>query len=161
MYDLSEDLKEYQNQLKKGQIQRAYKGIMKFMTKLASRLKEKYPDHALSALYSGYMDMSYFSFTPLILKARKLKIAIVYLHEENRFEVWLAGVNRKVQKDTADLLSLRGAGDYELSKTASGTDSIIRKILVSDPKISDEEELMEEIEKKVLHFIIDMKKITE
>jgi len=161
MYDLSEDLKEYQNQLKKGQIQRAYKGIMKFMTKLASRLKEKYPDHALSALYSGYMDMSYFSFTPLILKARKLKIAVVYLHEENRFEVWLAGVNRKVQQDTADLLSLQGAGDYELSKTAPGTDSIIRKILVSDPKISDEEELMEEIEKKVLHFIIDMKKITE
>jgi len=39
MYDLSEDLKEYQNQLKEGQIQRAYKGIMKFMTKLASRLK--------------------------------------------------------------------------------------------------------------------------
>ncbi|HCW73712.1 MAG TPA: hypothetical protein DHM90_07885, partial [Clostridiaceae bacterium] len=69
--------------------------------------------------------------------------------------------NRKVQKDTADLLSLRGAGDYELSKTAPGTDSIISKILVSDPQISDEEELMEEIEKKVLNFIIDMKKITE
>lgn len=161
MYDFSEDLKEYQNQLKKGQIQRAYKGIMKFMTALASRLRGRYPDYVLSALYSGYMDMSYFSFTPSDLRARKLKIAVVYLHEENRFEVWLAGVNKKVQKETGDSLSLKVSGDYEISEMAPGTDSIIRKILISDPQMNDQELLMDELEKKVLHFIFDMQKITD
>jgi len=41
------------------------------------------------------MDMTYFAFTPSELKEKKLKIAIVYLHEQNRFDAWLGAVTEK------------------------------------------------------------------
>ncbi len=88
-------VREYTVQLGKGRIQRAYKGILSFLSGLGAYLKDKYPDHSLSALYPGYMDMSYFAFTPPYLRDKRLKIAVVYLHEDNRIEAWLGGVNRK------------------------------------------------------------------
>ncbi len=57
------------------------------MSGLSTYLKNRYPDYTAGALYFGYMDMMYFAFTPSDLKKMKLQIAIVYLHEEGRFEV--------------------------------------------------------------------------
>ncbi len=37
--------------------------------------------------------MTYFSFTPNILQARKLKDVIVFIYDTFRFEIWLAGHN--------------------------------------------------------------------
>ncbi|MDW7740600.1 MAG: hypothetical protein SCJ97_11200 [Bacillota bacterium] len=89
-----EIIREYNSQLSKGMIQAAYKYIMKFMSDLSIYLKKLHPDYTVSALYYGYMDMTYFAFTPDDLRNKKLKIAIVYLHEQSRFEVWLSGNNR-------------------------------------------------------------------
>ena len=99
MPSLNDSIKEYTRQLQLGEIQTAYKGIMSFMSGLKTHLESRHPDHALSGLYFGYMEMTYFAFTPLELKQHGLKIAIVYLHEQNRFEVWLGGANRKVQAE--------------------------------------------------------------
>lgn len=161
MDGLDQDIREYQCQLKKGQIQKAYKGIMKYMTSLRSALQMNHPDYLTSSLYFGYMDMSYFSFTPSSLKDRKLKIAIVYLHEENRFEVWLSAVNRSVQKKTADFLRRRDTGDYKVSVISKGVDSVIEKIIMENPSFEDSDKLGNEIEKKVLSFISDMEQMTE
>ena len=106
MGSLNEDIREYTAQLQKGSIQRAYKGIMVFMSELKSALERKYPDYTSSALYYGYMDMTYFAITPPPpLKDKKLKIALVYLHTENRFEYWLAAANRMIQADIIKTLS--------------------------------------------------------
>ncbi|WP_312651871.1 DUF7000 family protein [Proteiniclasticum sp.] len=161
MDGLDQDISEYQCQLKKGQIQKAYKGIMKYMTSLRSALQMNHPDYLTSSLYFGYMDMSYFSFTPSSLKDRKLKIAIVYLHEENRFEVWLSAVNRSVQKKTADFLRRRDTSDYKVSVISKGVDSVIEKIIMENPSFEDSDKLGNEIEKKVLSFISDMEKMTQ
>ena len=75
-------VKEYTEQLRKGRIQKAYRGIMAFMSGLVNFMENRYPGHHSSALYSGYMDMTYFAFTPLELKKKNLKIAVVYLHEQ-------------------------------------------------------------------------------
>ena len=99
MTNLNDAINEYTAQLQKGQIQIAYRGIMTFMSTLKSTLESNHPDYAASGLYFGYMDMTYFAFTPLELKRRNLKIAIVYLHQENRFELWLVGTNRKIQAE--------------------------------------------------------------
>jgi hypothetical protein len=80
MQSLNKSVREYTAQLQHGQIQKAYKGIMTFMSSLKTYLESCHPDHAVSGLYFGYMDMTYFAFTPLELKQRSLKIAIVYLH---------------------------------------------------------------------------------
>jgi hypothetical protein len=149
-------VRKYTIQLSKGQIQRAYKGILSFLSGLGTYLRDKYPDYTLSALYPGYMDMSYFAFTPQGLKDKMLKIAVVYLHEENRFEAWLGGINRKVQTDYIVLLSHRDIGSYRLSSPAPGVDAIIETVLVKQPDFDRPAALREQIEKGLIVFIRDI-----
>ena len=65
---MNDIIKEYNNQLRNGLIQKAYKGIMTFMSEEKVNLEKKYPDYKTSTLYFGYMDMTYFAFTPIELK---------------------------------------------------------------------------------------------
>jgi len=161
MNSLNQHILEYQRQLHKGDIQKAYKGIMSFMTSLKSHLEKNYSDYLTSALYFGYMDMTYFAFTPPSLKAKKLKIAIVYLHEQVRFKVWLSGNNRKIQAEFIEQLGNKDIGEYKLSKAAPGVDSIIEAIIVEDPNFDNPEELKIQIEKKTIKFINDMTALCE
>lgn len=64
MDSFNNHVREYTIQLSKGQIQKAYKGIMTFMSGLRTYLESMYPEYTASALYFGYMDMTYFAFTP-------------------------------------------------------------------------------------------------
>lgn len=150
------DVREYTAQLKKGQIQNAYRGIMAFMSGLRSVMVNKHPDDAASGLYLGYMDMTYFALTPPRLKQRNLKIAVVYLHAENRFEVWLGGGNRKVQAETIERLRHKNTGGYKLSQAEPGVDSIMEQKIVEQPDFDHAEELMEIIERKTRAFTRDM-----
>lgn len=159
MVSLNDHLKEYAIQLKKGHIQQAYKGIMVFMTDFKAYLERKYPDFLSSALYPGYMDMTYFAFTPADLKNMKLKIAIVYLHEECRFEIWLAGTNRQIQADMIALLSQKDIGIYALSQIHPGVDSIIASILIDQPDFDNPGSLKASLEIKTMEFIRDMESL--
>lgn len=86
--------------MKEGKIQKAYRGIMSFMSELKTFLEQQSPDFVTSSLYFGYMDMTYFAFTPKKLKDKKLKIAIVFLHEDCRFEKYF--FNQNELKEIAD-----------------------------------------------------------
>ena len=156
MGSLNDAIRDYTEQLGKGQIQKAYRGILAFMSSLARRLGDKYPSYSIGALYPGLMDMSYFAFTPPDLKNRKLKIAIVYLHRQNRFEIWLGGMNRKVQAEMIDRLSRQDLGKYSLSQAAPGVDSILESTLAEQADFDHPDELFEQIEAKAIPFILDM-----
>jgi hypothetical protein len=156
MNSLNEQVREYQKQLSKGHIQKAYKGIMSFMSGLKTNLQNRYPDYTTSALYFGYMDMTYFAFTPPRLKAKKLKIAIVYIHEGGRFEAWLGGTNRKIQAEFINQLSEKDIGKYKLSLPAPGVDSIIKSVLVDKPDFDKLELLTKLIKDGIIAFIHDM-----
>ena len=156
MDTLDDYIREYTIQLGKGKIQKAYKGIITFMTELKAYLERKYPDYTIGALYSGYMDMTYLAFTPSDFKTKKLKVAIVFLHEECKFELWLAGTNRKIQADFIELLSRKNIGRYTLSRVSPGVDSIIASLIVEQPCFDNPYELMKQIEGMTLDFINDM-----
>ena len=158
MESLNASIREYTTQLQVGQIQKAYKGIMTFMSGLKTYLENRHPAYAASALYFGYMDMTYFAFTPPELKQRSLKIAIVYLHAENRFEVWLGGANRKVQAETIDRFKGKDLGGLLLSEVKPGVDSIIELQLIEKPDFDAPEQLMLAIESKVIDFTGKIKK---
>lgn len=156
MGSLNTDIREYTAQLRKGQMQRAYKGIMSFMSELKLYLESRHTDYAVSALYFGYMDMTYFAFTPPGLRDQKLKIAIVYLHEGNRFEMWLAAANRKIQADYIALLSRRDLRGYALSQAAPGVDAIIAATVAEQPDFDNSDRMKVQIEEKALAFAEDM-----
>ena len=153
MAALNDDVNEYAAQLRLGYIQRAYRGILAFMSDLKMYLESKYPAYSIGSLYCGYMDMTYFSFTPPSLKDRKLKVAVVFLHEACRFDVWLAGANRKIQANTIRQLGARDLGPYSLSSIGPGVDSIIEITLVEQPDFDDAAALKRRIEEGTLRFV--------
>lgn len=152
MESMNNDINEYTNQLRKGRIQKAYRGIMAFMSGLKQSMENNYPEHTSSALYFGYMDMTYFAFTPPELKNRNLKIAVVYLHEQNAFEAWLGGGNRKIQAAYIGKMGKLDIGNYKLSQVNPGVDSIIEAQIVEQPDFDRAEELMRIIEIKTIEF---------
>ena len=152
-----EDIQEYKRQLGKGTIQRAYRGLMEYMMGLRTFLGNKYPDFTVSgSIYYGYMDMTYFSFFPKSFKAHNLKIAVVFIHEAFRFEVWLAGSNKQIQTKYWGMIKESGWKKYLLVPTTQGVDAIIEHVLVEDPDFSDPDALTGQIERRTLAFIRDV-----
>jgi hypothetical protein len=157
MNSLHETINEYRKQLKKGAIQTAYKGLMEYMMGLRTYFNSKYPDHFVSgSIYYGYMDMTYFSVIPESLKQRKLKAAVVFVHEAFRFEVWLAGYNKQVQSKYWKLFKESGWDKYRIVPTTEGADSILEYVLVEEPNFNDLDALTKQIEKGTLKFIKDV-----
>jgi hypothetical protein len=148
---------EYKTQLVKGAIKEAYRGLMDYIMGLRSYFANKYPDYSVSgSIYYGYMDMTYFSFFPESLKLRKLKVAIVFIHDTFRFEVWLAGFNKQVQTKYWKLFKESGWNKYRIPPTTKGVDSIIEYTLVDNPDFSDLDTLTKQIESGTLKFIEDV-----
>jgi hypothetical protein len=147
---------EYKKEMKKGAISRAYKGLMEYIMNLRTHFKNNYPDYFVSGLYYGHMDMTYFSFSPESLKDRKLKIAIVFIHETVRFEVWLAGYNKQIQTEYWKLFKEKNWDKYQIVPTTEGFDSIVEHVLIGNPDFSDLDKLSKQIEKGTLKFIQDV-----
>jgi hypothetical protein len=157
MESFSECMNEYRKQLEKGAIKQAYKGLMEYIMDLRTQFKNKYPDYVVSgSIYYGYMDMTYFSFFPESLKNRNLKIAIVFIHDAFRFEVWLAGYNKQVQTKYWKLFKGSNWNQYHVVPTTQGVDSIVEHVLVDNPDFSDLNALTNQIERGTLKFIQDV-----
>lgn len=156
MKQLSDSIREYTRLLQSDTLITAYTGIIKYMSRLRTYFADKHPDLFPGTFYPGYMDMTYFSLTPASIKNRKLKIAIVYLHKEARFEAWLGGVNRQVQSEYIERLEGRSLGRLHLSRVSPGVDSILEEVLVNDPDFDQPEALTQMIDEKTIAFIEDV-----
>ena len=157
-----EQMQEYTHQLQKGSIQQAYKGLLQFMLGLRNELSSAHTELAApGTFYAGYMDMSYFAIVPEKLKERGLKIAVVYLHEALRFEVWLAAANKKIQARYWELITHSGWRKYRLVPTTQGYDSILEAVLADAPDFSDLPALSAQITRGTLAFIADLETFLE
>lgn len=155
MESLNVYVAEYKKQVEKGDIVKAYRGLMEYISALRNHLAAKYPDYAVTGTYFGYMDMSYFSFTPPELRDKKLKVALVLMHEGLRFEIWLAAANRQVQSQYIKLFKEKGFDKYPVSSAGKGVDSIIECVITNAPDFDSPEKLTALIEEKSLLFIRD------
>jgi hypothetical protein len=150
---------EYRKQLEKGAIQAAYRGLMDYIMDLKNQLKSRHPGFNVpGSIYFGYMDMTYFAFTPPALQERGLKVAIVFLHEAFRFEAWLAGANKQVQAEYWNLIKASGWNQYRLVPSIKGADAIIEVVVAGEPDFSDLDGLSRQIEAGTMKFIGDVEK---
>jgi hypothetical protein len=157
MKSLQENMAELRKQLKKGAIQKAYQGLMEYMLSLKNHFSNKYPDYSTpGSLYNGYMDMTYFSILSKSLKDRDLKIAIVFLYDAFRFEIWLSGKNKQVLAKYWKIIDKSGWDKYKVVEPVKGVDSIVEHILVDNPDFSDLDTLTKQIEQRALEFIQDI-----
>ncbi len=156
MESFIECMHEYKKQMEKGTVQKAYKGLMEYIMSLRTHFSKKYPELTPGNLYQGYMDMTYFPIFPKALKSRKLKIAIVFIHETVRFEAWLVGLNKQIQREYWELFKEGKWDKYRVPATLKGVDSIIECTLADNPDFSDPDGLTKQIEDRVLDFANDV-----
>ena len=157
MKALQENMAEFKRQLEKGSIQKAYQGLMEYMMSLKNHFSNKYPDYSTpGSLYSGYMDMTYFSILTKSLKDRDLKIAIVFLYDAFRFEIWLSGKNKQVLAKYWKIINKSRWDKYKFVEPVKGVDSVVEHILVDNPDFRDLDALTKQIEQGTLEFIQDI-----
>lgn len=157
MESMQKYINDYKKQLDKGYIQKAYQYLMQYIMALRTHFNNKYPDYIVSGnIYYGYMDMTYFSCSPESLTSRKLKIAIVFIHEKIQFEVWLAGYNRQVQRQYWKLFTESNWTKYRIPPTIKGIDSIVEYTVADNPDFDNLDVLTKQIEQGTMVFINDI-----
>jgi hypothetical protein len=154
----AEDLRELQNQLRKGSIQKAYKCLHEYMASLRTHFAKKRGGLAVSGIYQGSMDMTYFALFPPALKGRGLKVAIVFNYDAFRFEAWLAARNRKVQRQYWELFRKSAWPSYRVVAPAQGVDSILECNLAEGLNFADPAALTSKIANATTVFIDQVEK---
>jgi hypothetical protein len=152
-------IEEYINHMQEGAVKKAYRGLMEYMLALRMHFAKRFPQHYVSgSLYQGYMDMTYFSLTPPAFKQLGLKIALVLIHEDCRFEVWLAASNKAIQTQYWDWFKQSGYSAYRLVASPHGADAILMHVLAGQPDFSDLDALTQQLEKGVMAFTQDIER---
>jgi hypothetical protein len=146
MKTLNQLVAAYTHCLQQGEIQPAYKGILGFIGKLRADIIKKYPE------YAGYMDMTYFPVITALLRAYRLKVAVVYLHEKNTFEAWLSAQNRTVSRTLSSLGTLRDAS-CTLFHDETNPDAILECTLSLTPNFDEPALLANDILQGVERFL--------
>jgi hypothetical protein len=145
---------EFNQQLQRGYLQTAYRGLMKYFRELRSHFVRQNPEFEVgSSIYQGYLDMTYFAIVPRSLKDRKLKIAVVFIYDEFQFELWLSGANRNVQAEYWSLLLHSGVDRYSYAPDPKSVDYLLRHVLITDPDFNNLAAMTESIERGTLEFI--------
>lgn len=161
MHSVQEDLAEFRRELRTGSVQRAYAALLAYMLGLRTHFKDSHPDTRVSGLYQGYLDMTYFALFPPHFKPHDLKIAIVFNYAAFRFEAWLAGSNRQVQRRYWELFRDSRWPDYRVVAPAPGVDAIVECDLAVDFDLSNPDALTARIEAGTAAFINDMARFLE
>ena len=153
MKTLNQFILDYTDNLKHGEIQIAYKGILEFIGILRADLAKKRPDYEMGSVYQGYMDMSYFAISTKLLKEKGLKIAVVYLHEKRTFEVWLSARNREISKFYKSMFFSTSLNNIAFFHDDNNQDAIIECTLTASPNFEDQISLLDIIDHGVMNFI--------
>jgi len=151
------NIEDYKQQMNLGILPKVYKELIAYMMSLRTHFKSNFPEYTVGSFYQGYMDMTYFPIVPISFKNRSLKIAIVFDHTHVRFEIWLSGQNRLVQKEYTSLLKQKNLNaDYIFTENP---DSIVETVVVENPDFSELDKITAEIEKGIQKFVKDISSV--
>lgn len=152
-------LKEYENIMKSTNLQRDYQEFIKFFRYLKIYLEKEMPEYKFTGnIVENNMDYSYFQFSNETLKSKGLKIVIVFVHKTCNYEVWLSGINRKVQVQYHKEL-LNSYSKYTITSDPTRLDYILKHIIISDCDYSNIDRLIHEIKSETLNFIEDVQSL--
>lgn len=157
MTGFPDSMSVFKKALQEGQIIQAYQGLMSYFRRLRGDFQDWFPEYEVPGnIYSGTLDMTYFSLLPPLLKERGLKIALVFVYERFQFEVWLSGRNREIQQEISRLIRQAGWQTYHLTSSPEKADSVLDHVLAAEPDFSDLAALTECIIQGTANFIRDV-----
>lgn len=138
----------YKHQLEIGDIQKAYIGLVKYVTKLGTTLSKNLSEsYSFGNLFQGYMDYTYFYYSNDFLKKRKLKMGLVLNHSKMQFEVWLLGQTIPIQEKYWEYFK---STKWNKDRTTKPQYSILETTLISNPNFNDLDKLSMQIQNKLV-----------
>ena len=148
MKDFNHYVDKYKEQLDRGDIQEAYVGLVKYVTRLGTTLSKNLSEsYSFGSLFQGYMDYTYFYYSNDLLKKRKLKMGLVLNHSKMQFEIWLLGQTIPIQeKYWAYFKSTK----WNKDRMTRPQYSILETVLIDKPNFNDLEKLTKQIENKLI-----------
>lgn len=145
--DLNKYVSVYKEQLKKGEILIAYNELVKFVMNLRTDfIKDFSNQYSFSGILHGYLDYTYFYYTNDFLKSKKLKLGLVLNHLEIRFEIWLLGNTKVIQKEYWELLK---SSKWNEDRNKMPKYSIIETSIIKDPNFNNLNNLKHRIEENM------------
>lgn len=147
------DIEDFKKQIENGSIQRAYQAIISYMMDLRTHFANLYGDSAVSALYQGYMDMTYFAIFPPALKPHELKVAVVFNFDAFRFEAWLGARNRKIQRQYWETFRVHQWEKLRVVAPGKGIDAIVECDLADQFEIDQLDALTSKIDDSAAAFL--------
>lgn len=147
MKDFNKYVTLYKDALEEGYIPKAYIGLLKYVSNLKTHFEKTYRDKfSCGNVFPGFMDYTYFYFYNDYLRAHKLRFGIVFNHKKVRFELWLMGQNREIQKEYWQLLKSTKWNDGRATKPRY---SELEIVLVNNPNFDQLDNLTNNIQKEI------------
>lgn len=148
MKDLNYYINSYAQQLKKGDIQKAYTALVKYVTRLGTALSRNLSEsYSFGSLFQGYMDYTYFYYSNDFLKKRKLKLGLVLNHAKMQFEIWLLGQTIPIQEKYWPFFK---ATRWNENRTTKPQYAILEAVLIENPDFNDLDSLTLQIEERLI-----------
>jgi len=148
MKDFTYFIELYKEQLEKGDIQEAYVGLIKYVTRLRTTLSNNLAaSYTFGNLFQGYMDYTYVYFVNDFLKIRKLKMGLVLNHSKMQFELWLLGQTIDIQERYWEYFKSTKWNNHRTTKPQY---SILEAMLIVNPDFNDLEKLTKQIEDRLI-----------
>lgn len=144
---LNDCVSVYKKQLEKGDIKVAYTELVKYVMKLKMQFsKELVNKFSFGNIFQGYMDYTYFYYSNEYLNKRKLKFGLVLNHLDMRFEIWLLGQTKDIQKKYWNALKhTRWITTDDVPQY-----SIFDLVILDDPDFNELDILSSQIKKKLI-----------
>ncbi len=148
MNDLNYYVNSYVEQLQKGDIQKAYTALVKYVARLGTTLSRNLSgNYSFGSLFQGYMDYTYFYYSNDFLKKRKLKLGLVLNHAKMQIEIWLLGQTIAIQEKYWQFFK---ATRWNENRTTKPQYAILEAVLIESPDFSDLDSLTLQIEERLI-----------
>jgi len=143
-------IKEYEQLIKTTNLQKGYQEFVKFFKILKKLVQNEMKDYIFTNnIIENNMDYSYFQFTNSYFQEKNIKFVIVYIHKLCSYQIWLSGINRKVQNYYYNKIKNLPV-KYELTSNPNNLDYILKNNLITSPNYND-------IEKIISYITVDVK----
>lgn len=153
----SKYLETYKSLLATTELQLGYQEFIKLFRFLRIELEKELPDFSFSGnIVENNMDFAYFQLTDTDLREKGVKIQVVFVHKSFRFEVWVSGYNRKIQRYYYEKLKNKPL-KYYLNDNPERIDYIFKAKIEKNIELHSGDIVISKIKPVVLEMITFMK----
>ena len=139
---LNARISAYKKAFASGEIQDTYQRLVGVVQNLRTEFSKRYKDEfSVATVLHGYIDYTYFYLQNDSLKKNKLKLAIVFNHQQAHFELWLLGQTKDVQTRYWEKLK----GTKWVNPQSMPEYSIFEVMLLANPDFDNDTELSESL----------------